>query len=288
MTPDGAGEVRNKWVRTLLLAFAILYVFAHAAQADCETRSTHTATVIRVVDGQTLRLDDGSEARLIGALAPETPLWWKGDKVWPPAGWSRRALQQLAGSQKVELRFADGEPQRDRHGRFLAQLYVLRGEERIWVQGHMIGEGYAQAYSFARHRACARALQAREARARSAHNGLWRKGRFTVRQTAGVEALSKRHGSFQLVEGRVHSVGRTSQWTFLNFSGDWRRDFTVAIRARDRHRFKDSDVSLDALEGKIVRVRGWLERWNGPVIKATHPEQIEVLEEMDGAGSGPL
>jgi hypothetical protein len=27
-------------------------------------------------------------------------------------------------------------------------------------------------------------------------------------------------------------------------------------------------------------VRGWIERWNGPVIKATHPEQIEVLAEQ--------
>jgi hypothetical protein len=28
-----------------------------------------------------------------------------------------------------------------------------------------------------------------------------------------------------------------------------------------------------------VRVRGWLDSYNGPTIAATHPEQIEVLDE---------
>jgi hypothetical protein len=36
-----------------------------------------------------------------------------------------------------------------------------------------------------------------------------------------------------------------------------------------------------------VRVRGWIERWNGPVIKATHPEQIEILGLAAGAATRP-
>lgn len=42
-------------------------------------------------------------------------------------------------------------------------------------------------------------------------------------------------------------------------------------------------MDLDILEGKDVRLRGWIELWNGPVIKATHPEQIEVLAQSGGA-----
>jgi hypothetical protein len=29
--------------------------------------------------------------------------------------------------------------------------------------------------------------------------------------------------------------------------------------------------------GREIRVRGWLEFYNGPMIEATHPEQIELL-----------
>ena len=34
-----------------------------------------------------------------------------------------------------------------------------------------------------------------------------------------------------------------------------------------------------SLQGKRIRVRGWLKSFNGPMINATHPEQIEVLGE---------
>ena len=32
------------------------------------------------------------------------------------------------------------------------------------------------------------------------------------------------------------------------------------------------------MEGKRIRVRGWLRSYNGPVIDVTHPEQIELLD----------
>jgi len=82
-------------------------------------------------------------------------------------------------------------------------------------------------------------------------------------------------------------VGKVSQWTFLNFDTDWGKDFTVAIRAGDRRSFQASNMALEELEGKEVRVRGWIERWNGPVIKATHPEQIEILGLAAGAATRP-
>lgn len=267
--------------------FSLIIALCSSAHAACETQAARTATVAEVIDGHTVRLDDGSEVRLIGALPPQTPRWWKGEGVWPPAGRARRELEKLIGSSKVELRFAPSEEQRDRHERFLAQLFVLRGEERIWAQGHMVGTGFAQAYSLKGHRACARALQDREQIARTARSGLWRKGRYAVLQATNSGALSKRGGSFQLVEGTVLTAGRKSQWTFLNFDTDWRKDFTVAIRAGDRRAFQGSDVALDRLEGAKVRVRGWIERWNGPVVKATHPEQIELLGHTDGAAGHP-
>lgn len=36
---------------------------------------------------------------------------------------------------------------------------------------------------------------------------------------------------------------------------------------------------IKSYKGHILRVRGWLKSFNGPMIEATHPEQIEVLEE---------
>ncbi len=279
------GEPRSGVRRAGACAAALLAAFPGAAHAACETQALRTATVAQVIDGQTLRLEDGGGVRLIGALAPEAPRWWKNTKPWPPAERARRVLEELIGASKVELRFAVDEMKRDRHGRFLAQLFVLRDAERIWVQGQMIRRGVAQAYSFKGHRAGARALQAYERQARAGRVGLWRAGKFAIVRAESVAALSKRRGAFQLVEGKVLSVARTRKWTFLNFGPDWHTDFTVAIRAGDRGRFRGSDLSLDQLAGKRVRVRGWIGRWNGPVIKATHPEQITIVGEPGDAAS---
>ena len=38
-------------------------------------------------------------------------------------------------------------------------------------------------------------------------------------------------------------------------------------------------IDIAAYAGKRVRVRGWVARYNGPMIEATHPEQIEILME---------
>jgi len=66
--------------------------------------------------------------------------------------------------------------------------------------------------------------------------------------------------------------------TYLNFGADWREDFTVSIDKRAMKLFKKSGFDLLALKNKRIRVRGWLKKFNGPMIEASHPEQIEVLD----------
>ncbi len=64
---------------------------------------------------------------------------------------------------------------------------------------------------------------------------------------------------------------------YLNFGPDWRTDFTIAIAPRDRRRFTRAGLLPGDWDGRRLRVRGWLKRYNGPMIEATHPEQIELL-----------
>ena len=64
---------------------------------------------------------------------------------------------------------------------------------------------------------------------------------------------------------------------YLNFGADYRTDFTISIAPRDLKRFPAEDRLLNGYRGRLVRVRGWLEWRNGPMINVTHPEQIEVL-----------
>ena len=96
--------------------------------------------------------------------------------------------------------------------------------------------------------------------------------------SAYVKTRTHSHlNSFQLVEGRVLDAARVRTRAHLNFGPDWRTDFTVTLDARARRLFRDAGFDPLALEGRRVRVRGWLREFNGLLIDSTHPEQIEVL-----------
>ena len=73
------------------------------------------------------------------------------------------------------------------------------------------------------------------------------------------------------------SVGEGAGRVYLNFARDWKSDFTVSVARKDVSAFTAEGIDLKALAGKRVRVRGWVIWRNGPMIEATHPEQIELL-----------
>ena len=89
--------------------------------------------------------------------------------------------------------------------------------------------------------------------------------------------LAERAGAYRIVAGIVVSVGATSRRHYLNFGRDWSRDFTVTIPADKADAFRAAGRDPDALVGRYIRVRGWLERWNGAVIDVRYPDAIEVI-----------
>ncbi len=250
-----------------------------------------TRAVVRIIDGETLVLDDGSELRLIGAMAPRAPGPWRGRgqaRAWPPADAARRFLARLALGKSLTLRF--DKSRRDRYGRWLAHAFVREAPEgeskagregegaAIWLQGALVRAGLARAYSFKDQRACAARLLALEAEARRAKKGIWRNAAYAVRKAWRTRALLRYRQTFQIVEGRILRVATVGRRTFLNFGKRWRDDFTVLIEGRDARLWQKAGQNLAQLAGRRVRVRGWIERWNGPLMRVTHPEQIEVLD----------
>lgn len=242
---------------------------ALAAQADVLERGP-SASVVAVIDGDTLVLDDASQVRLVGIQAPKLPLGRAGFVAWPLAEDAKAALERLALHRRVTLRY--GGRRLDRHGRRLAHLFR---DDGLWLQGALISAGMARVYSFADNRARIAGLLALESAARAAGRGLWRNRFYRVRT---VDQLDNAIDSFQLVEGRVVAADQVRGRIYWNFGPDWRTDFTVTVAPADRARFESSTVSPSALVGRRVRVRGWIKRYNGPMIEATHPEQIELLD----------
>ncbi len=235
----------------------------------CKLEIVEHAKVAEVIDGDTVRLEDGREVRLVGMQAPKFVLGRKtfGDR--PLASDSKSALEKLVQGQTVGLGY--GGLEIDRNGRALAQLYDGTG---AWIQGAMISSGMARVYTWSDNRSCAAELLAREGQARSAQRGIWASPYYRIRKPTELESAID---TFQLVEGRVLSAADVRGRLFLNFGLDYRTDFTVTIAPQDMKFFRSVGLDPHTLESKTIRVRGWISLQNGPEIEVTHPEQIEIL-----------
>ncbi len=230
--------------------------------------------VVSVTDGDTLLLDNGLTVRLIGLQAPKLPQGRENFTAWPKSDEAKARLEALTLGKAVEVRH--GGETRDRHDRVLGQLFVPDTPE-LWVQRQLLAEGLARVYSFPDNRACLADLLAAESLARTMRLGIWADPYYTVRRADRPEALLARAGQYELVEGRVLLAEKAGGRVFLNFGRHWKTDFTAVIDARALGLFTATGLDPLALNGALVRIRGWVDDRDGPRIELTHPEQIEVL-----------
>ena len=251
----------------LVFVLALLSGLASPAAALDGLRAGETGRVVEVVDGDTVVLDTGLSVRLVGIQAPKLPLGREGFVAWPLADEAKAALEVLVLGRSVGLFY--GGLERDRYGRALAHLVR---DDGLWLQGELLETGWARVYGFRDNRTRLPAMLALETEAREAGRGIWAEPFYRV---LAVEETEAHLGSFRLVEGRVLAVAVVKGRGYLNFGPDWRTDFTVAIAPADLRAFEAEGFDIADLEGRFIRVRGWLKFFNGPMIDATHPEQLE-------------
>jgi endonuclease YncB( thermonuclease family) len=271
--------------------FGVLVIAAAIAQADeptvpcagLEAGSVHTVT--RILDGETVALDDGTELRLIGALAPRAIDADAEGGAWPAQAAATEAVRALALGKSIELRVA-GE-RTDRYGRQQAHAFLVEGAARRWVQGELVARGFARAYVLAGTRACGSELLAAERTAREAGAGLWADAAYRVRSADQPAELMRLRATFQVVEGRIVRVAQVRETIYLNFDHDWRRGFSVSLRRDDSTVLGTYASNPKGLEGRDVRMHGWVQAREGaPTIDLSAGGLIEILNDADGQPAG--
>jgi endonuclease YncB( thermonuclease family) len=267
-------------VAAVALAAALLGLLAPAATPSADGPPAglgprETVAAADAVDGATLRLADGRLLRLAAVRPPQAAFGAGEDDAAAAEALAERArarLDALAAGRRLTVYSAD--PAKDRYGRPVGHAV---GPDGVWLQEALAAEGLVLVVPLpGTDPAAARALLRAEERARADRRGLWAEPAFRVRTPDdAAEAVD----ALRIVEGEVASVAEARGRIYLNFGEDWREDFTVSIAARDRDAFEAGGLDVAALEGRRIRVRGWLRDFNGPLIDASHPAQIEVLGE---------
>jgi micrococcal nuclease len=266
-------------------AFSARAADAAAAPESCNLEAGDIRTVARIVDGETLSLDDGSEVRLIGALAPRASDAGAQHGAWPDEQAAIQALTTLTLGHTVKLAY--GGRHRDRYGRHLAHLFVIDAAQEKWVQGEMLSAGVARSYGLPGSFVCTTELRANERAAKIARLGIWNTAFYHAKPAQLTALLLSRRSQFEIVEGTVSAVSRTKSGVYLNFGADAKTDFTVRIGKDVLAANAAWDRSLSELTGKTVSVRGWIERRNGPMIDIRDPSQLEIQDAADPAPTPP-
>jgi endonuclease YncB( thermonuclease family) len=252
----------------LLLAMAACW---GAAVAACNPGLIGEGRVASVTGETTFRLTDGREIRLAG-LVPASALDPIGETATASAHRGTAALESLLRDRAVTLRGVGPKP--DRYGRLSAFVYA--GDERS-LNARLLAEGLGVASGddggFA---GCAIALLSSEAEARAAQKGVWADPAAT-KNTERPDDILPWIGRFVVAEGKIVSVREAGGTVYVNFGRRWTRDLAVTIPKRMIRSFGASGLVPKALEGRTVRVRGFVEQRGGPRIEALAPGQIEVL-----------
>jgi endonuclease YncB( thermonuclease family) len=237
-----------------------MVLFAPATAPAC---SGELCAVAGIISGNAFTLASGDTVRLASIEATHEE-----EKNGEPLGSEAKvALVKLLAGHRVCIDPVAGG--RDRHDRLLGQVYDEKGN---WIQGEMLRQGLAMTYSFSddSHDIILRML-AQEKQAQAAKLGIWSQAYFRV---ISPEQAAEFINRYKLVEGRVVSVHDYHGHTYVNFSEHWKGNFAVFISRKYAEAF--AQLNLQSLVGKIIRVRGWIDFHNAPVINLTHTEQIEV------------
>ncbi len=241
------------------VSFLVLACAGPAGAGDCLLEPQGEGRVAAVVDGRSLRLEDGREIRLAGIERGGTDS-------------GRAALSAIAGGRDVTLHGDDDTP--DRYGRQPALVFVAGSEHS--VQSELLRRGEALASADIADKNCAAALAAAESTARDAKLGIWAETSAIKNAESPGDILSA-IGHFSVVEGRVLSVRQAGAITYLNFGRNWTRDFAATISRRIIPAFENANLGPKSLENRRIRVRGVVSSRGGPRIELLRVGQIEVL-----------
>jgi hypothetical protein len=171
----------------------------------------------------------------------------------------------------------------DRYGRLPALAYrdergSLQSLDALMIREGAAVAGLPPAEGQKDRKACMDLLLAAENTARKAKLGLWSDPDYDTKASDNPTAILAARGRFAIIEGKVFSVRENGGTIYVNFGRRWSEDFTVTILKRNGAKFTAAGMDPKRLEGRQVRVRGFVEERGGPWIEAMGPEQIEIAE----------
>ena len=222
-------------------AFFVSAIWLSGAQAFCPTPGGLTPVAVqRVVDGDTLRLSDGRNVRMIGLNTPELGKQGRSDEPFAVA--ARKRLEALVAASDGRVGLVPGKESKDHYGRTLAHVYGADGAN---LEAQMLAEGLGFQMAVAPNVDLVACQQAAERNARQAGLGVWR-------QSPVLKAEQISTSGFAVLSGRVSKVQRNRGGVWIELQD------SVVLRVAPNLLARFDVNLLESLKGKQIEARGWV------------------------------
>ncbi len=217
--------------------------------------------VKRVLDGDTLQLDNDTRIRLLGLNTPEVGGRYKTTE--PGGEQAKQWLKQQLQGQRVRLE-TDMERQ-DKYQRSLAHVFTETGRH---INLELVRNGLATVNIYPPNLKYVNDLTQAEQLAEKQHLGLWNEPAYAIKPVAQIDnfALS----GWQRLSGTANSMHNTAKYIYLDFS----ERFSIRIARANLYLFPDLKTYL----GHNLEIRGWLnQQQEGYSMLIRHPHAIKFI-----------
>jgi micrococcal nuclease len=268
----------KKWFRSPHLLVQLLIILAVAGYYLFCNRSIFTdyskVKVAKIIDGDTIILDNGKHLRYLGIDTPETHLMQEGNWVYAPQPFGKEAAEFNRGLVEGKTIKVEFDTQKnDKYSRLLGYCYLPDGQI---VNAKMLEEGYATLFIKAPNIKHTDIFLAAQNKARESKKNLW----------GGLEVIPAADAGNYLdqirtIRGKVEKIYDAGTILLLSFGKNYKTAFTVVIFDDAKDFFYKKNINPAVFySGKTLEVSGRIKNFMGrPEIVISIPEEITILED---------
>lgn len=251
-------------VKILLIILSTLLATGLHAEPLCSTSDYDQHVRIgRVVDGDTVSLENGVSVRLIGIDTPEIGRDGQAHELGALA--AKHYLEDLL-RQDVKYPIVYDVERHDHFGRSLAHLFLPAGEN---VQALLLKQGLGTSLTIPPNLGFLECYQQLSRQARTSQRGIWSLRQY---QTIKVTELSGKERGYRIIEGQITDIGKSRSAIWLNLENN----FAIRIKRNDLEYFRG--LRFVDLKGTHIQVRGLLYKRNKQLrMRLRHNVDLRIL-----------
>lgn len=258
----------KKILNKILAAFSLIFL------CSCTTNYDYShIKVTKVIDGDTVKLENGETLRYIGIDTPEIKIKQNGHFLYKPQPFALEAKklnEKLVKNKIVRIEF-DVE-KTDKYKRLLGYCFI----KDTLINAKLVEEGFAVTYTFPPNVKYTDIFVASQKTARQNLKGMW-----GVYETVPSDKAISYTNQIRTVKGKVSGCRRTKHGLLLSFGPGQKAPFKIMIYNNAFKYFHEKNIDpLNFYTGKTVEVSGRIRGYNKSAqIIVSSPSEISIINE---------